>query len=119
MPAIAPEPRRISDVITSAHEAFGIEYTTMGKLAKVDRRTVLRWKERSNAPSTAARKNLQPLLQLTRLLQEVFRSEADAREWLHSSVPALRDQMPVDLLREGKVRPVIGVLATYQSGAFL
>ncbi len=113
------ESRRISDVITSAHEAFGIEYATMGRLAKVDRRTVLRWKERSNAPGTAARRNLQPLLQLTRLLQEVFRSTEAAREWLHSSVPAFGDRMPVDLLREGRVRPVVRLLATYQSGAFV
>ena len=118
MPAVA-ESRRISDVIASAHDVFGIEYTTMSRVAKVDRRTVLRWKERSNAPGSAARKNLQPLMQLTRLLQEVFRSSEDAREWLHSSVATLGDRMPVDLLREGRVRPVVQVLATYQSGAFL
>jgi uncharacterized protein (DUF2384 family) len=113
------ESRRISDVITSAHEVFGIEYTTMSRLANVDRRTVLRWKERSHEPSSTARQNLLPLLQLTRLLQEVFRTSEDAREWLRSSVPALGDRIPVDLLREGRIRPVVRVLATYQSGAFL
>jgi uncharacterized protein (DUF2384 family) len=106
-------------VITSAQEAFGIEYTTIDTIARVDRRTVFRWKERISASSTAARKNLPPLLQLTRLLQEVFRSEADAREWLHGSVPSLRDRMPVDLVRKGKIRSVVSVLASYQSGSFL
>ncbi|HEX8692195.1 MAG TPA: MbcA/ParS/Xre antitoxin family protein [Longimicrobium sp.] len=57
--------------------------------------------------------------ELRRLLQAVFRDEAAARTWLHSSVPMLGGQTPASLVKAGQADEVIAVLAGLASGAHI
>jgi uncharacterized protein (DUF2384 family) len=117
--ALQFERTRSADVVAWAHDHLELDYAVIGRVTKAHKRTVIRWKDRTSAPSPKHRMRLRHFFELRWLMGQVFTTPEHGKEWLHSSVPALRDQAPIDFLRRGSVRPIIEVLATFHSGAFV
>lgn len=112
------EKKAAKDIIEAAREAFGLTYTELASALGVDRRTVLRYRRRASVPSPAVRARMNEAREIRFLLGEVFGDREARWEWLHSSVPLLRGRRPIDLIRQGKLDEVLGVLAGLYSGAY-
>jgi putative toxin-antitoxin system antitoxin component (TIGR02293 family) len=108
-----------AEVIAWAHDELGIGYKEIGRVVRASERTVLRWKGRETLASQRHRARLQGLNRLKHLLSRVFREPQGANEWLHSPVPALGGRTPISYLRDGKLRPVLEVLASFDAGVFV
>jgi putative toxin-antitoxin system antitoxin component (TIGR02293 family) len=108
-----------AEVITWAHDELGIGYKEIGRVVRASERTVLRWKGRETLASQRHRARLQGLNRLKHLLSRVFQEPRGAHEWLHSPVPVLGGRTPISYLREGKLRPVLEVLASFDAGVFV
>ncbi|EPW6908705.1 antitoxin Xre/MbcA/ParS toxin-binding domain-containing protein [Vibrio parahaemolyticus] len=51
-------------------------------------------------------------------IEDVFRSEEMANEWLTSSVPALQGLTPIEVLRQGDVESVLDIVNRLKYGDF-
>lgn len=101
-----------------ASEELDLNYSEIGGLIGVDRRTVYRWRHHESLPSPTHRMRLESLRELRFLLDKVFEDAEGALAWLHRPVPALRGRTPIARLREGRMDEVLGVLAGLESGAY-
>jgi len=103
--------------IEGARETFGLNYVELASALDVDRRTLLRYRNQTTAPSPAVRQRMEKLREIVHLLDEVFESREAGLEWLYRPVPVLRGRRPIDLLRRGELEQVVSVLAGLYSGA--
>ncbi|EGR2999102.1 antitoxin Xre/MbcA/ParS toxin-binding domain-containing protein [Vibrio parahaemolyticus] len=51
-------------------------------------------------------------------IEDVFRSEEMANEWLTSSVPALQGLTPIEVLQQGDVESVLDIVNRLKYGDF-
>lgn len=106
-----------STTIDWASEELDLNYSEIGDVIGVDRRTIYRWRSRESLPSPEHRRRLESVRELRFLLGKVFEDLDGALEWLHRPVPMLRGRTPISRLREGRIDEVVGVLAGLESGA--
>lgn len=111
------EKKTARETVERAHETFGLPYTELADALGVDRRTLLRYRKESHAPSPRIRAQLEKIRELRYLLLEVFETEEEATEWLYSPVPALRGRRSIDSIRRGELDEVIHILAGLYSGS--
>lgn len=99
---------------------LGLKYSELGSLAGATTRTAQRWGDARDltVPSGEHRAKLEQLRELKRLLATTFPNKSVALEWVHREVPLLQGQRPIDLIRQGQLRPIIEVLAGAHAGAF-
>lgn len=92
-----------------------------GDLARVlqtDPRTVSRWLGGQAAPRPDARERLLELIAVLELLSGTLRPRA-AHDWLFTPNPSLDHHKPVDLLRDGGYRLVLGAIDALAEGVFV
>ena len=112
------EKQAAADAVAWAHERLALRYPEIGRAVDADERTVRRWHGRHVLPRGRHREKLEQLRELRHLLAAVFASQANADEWLHTSVPAFRGRTPLSLIRTGRMETVIDALASMEAGAF-
>ncbi len=78
-------------------------------------RSVARWQSEDSAPRRGAEERLLELKAVVELLRSVLRDEP-ARLWLRSPNRDLDWQKPLDLVRAGEYRRVIGVVLAMAEG---
>jgi len=116
--AVRYERRDARRAIDEAHKNLGLNNGELAKLLDVDRRTILRYRKETSAPSEQVRKRIQALRDLNYLLDQVFPTREAAQDWLYSPVPSLRARRPIDLLRSGNLEDVVSELAGLDGGVF-
>jgi uncharacterized protein (DUF2384 family) len=117
--ALELQKKAAADTIAWAHDALALAFAEIGRAVEADERTVRRWHGREVLPRRAHQAKLEALRDLRHLLGEVFASEAEAAEWLHTPLRAFRGQTPISVIRRGRLTAVVEALATMESGAFL
>jgi uncharacterized protein (DUF2384 family) len=105
------------ETIEAALEDFGLSRVELASALGVDRRTLLRYRNRVNVPSRQVRAKMEKIREIQHLLSELFDGRDAQLEWLCSPVPLLRGGRPIDLLRRGDMDEVLSVLAGLHSGA--
>ncbi len=94
-----------------------IDVTGVARIVGKDPKTVSRWLRHQTEPRWEAREVLLALgVVLERLAQVMERGAAE--DWLFTPVPLLDYQRPVDLLRRGEHRPVLGLVDAIGEGVF-
>jgi uncharacterized protein (DUF2384 family) len=117
-PAIARlEQKAAMETVEGAHEALGLNYVELARALGVDRRTVLRYRKQTVVPSRRAQARMEKLRDIHRLLEQVFGDRDSQLEWLYGSVPLVRGQRPIDLMRKGELEEVLAILAGLYSVA--
>lgn len=111
------EKQRAHNTIHLAQQTLQLNNAEIASALSVDRRTILRYRNRDSVPSASTRTKFIKLEEMIYLLKEVFVSDDARLEWLHSSVPLLRGRRPIDLIREGELDEVLSVLSGLLSGA--
>jgi len=116
--AVRYERKDARRAVDETQKNLGLNDGELAKLLGVDRRTILRYRKEATAPSGEVRQRIQALRDLFYLLDQVFRTDEDAKDWLYSPVLSLRARRPIDLLRAGKLDEVVSELAGLDSGVF-
>jgi putative toxin-antitoxin system antitoxin component (TIGR02293 family) len=116
--AVRHERKDARRAVAEAQKNLGLNSGELAKLLDVDRRTILRYRKETSAPSEHVRKRIQALRDLNYLLDQVFPSREAAQDWLYSPVPSLRARRPIDLLRAGNLEEVVSELAGLDGGVF-
>ena len=81
-------------------------------------RAVARWLNKETAPHADARERLLELIAVLERLSATLQPTA-ANQWLFTPNPSLDYHKPVDLLRDGKSRQVLGAIDVMAGGVFV
>jgi putative toxin-antitoxin system antitoxin component (TIGR02293 family) len=108
----------ITDRLGAAAAKAELDQREIARVLDANPRTVARWMQRTSAPRPDARERLLELLAVLEELSQVLRPQA-AHDWLFTPNPLLDHYKPVDLLRDGKPRPVLGVIDAMAEGVFV
>jgi putative toxin-antitoxin system antitoxin component (TIGR02293 family) len=111
------ERRVAKQTVEQAREALGLNYVELAAALGVDRRTILRYRTNSSAPSPRVQARMEKMREISYLLEQIFAGQQAQTSWLYSPVPMLRDRRPIQLLREGELDRVLSVLAGIYTGA--
>ena len=109
------------DLTTRLERVTGRVQFDQADLARVldtNPRTVSRWLRRETAPRPDARERLLEVLAVLERLSSVLRADA-AHDWLFSPNPLLDYHKPVELLRKGEYRQVLGAIDVLAEGVFV
>jgi putative toxin-antitoxin system antitoxin component (TIGR02293 family) len=94
------------------------DQTDLARVLATSPRTVSRWLRRESAPRPDARERLLEVLAVLEQLSSVLRAKP-AHDWLFSPNPLLDYHKPVELLREGDYRRVLGAIDVLAEGVFV
>jgi putative toxin-antitoxin system antitoxin component (TIGR02293 family) len=108
----------IAERLGSAAARAELDQSDIARVLDTNPRTVSRWLQRTSAPRPDARERLLELLAVLEELSRVLRPQA-AHDWLFTPNPLLDHYKPVDLLRDGKSRPVLGAIDAMAEGVFV
>jgi uncharacterized protein (DUF2384 family) len=111
MAVLSPHVRAIEN----AHEYLGLSYQKIAEAIKADESTLHRWRS-GGEPSPVFAARLEALEEFLDELKETFRRAHDAREWLETEVQALKGRRPIDLIGEGRLEVLTGLLYALNSG---
>lgn len=92
-----------------------------GDLARVletNPRTVSRWLSQETAPRAETRERLLELIAVLERLSLTLKPEA-AHDWLFMPNPLFEHHKPVELLRNGEFRRVLGAIDAMAEGVFV
>ena len=116
--AVRHERKDARRAVAEIQKNLGLNSGELARLLDVDRRTILRYRNETSAPSEQVRERIQALRDLIYLLDQVFPTKEAAQDWLYSPVPSLRARRPIDLLRAGNLEEVVSELAGLDGGVF-
>jgi putative toxin-antitoxin system antitoxin component (TIGR02293 family) len=95
-----------------------LDQSDVARMLETNPRTVSRWLSRETSPRPDARERLLELIAVLEQLSGVLRPEA-AHDWLFTPSPALDHYKPVELLRAGEFRRVLGAIDAMAEGVFV
>lgn len=119
MTATELKAKKAAETVAWVHDELALGYREIGAAVDANERTVRRWEGRTAVPQPRHQEKLRSFQELRHLLQTVFESKAEADEWMHSPLPTFRGHSPLAVIANGRLRDVIEVLATIESGAYL
>lgn len=101
-----------------ASEQVELDQSDLARVLDTNPRTVARWLHRQASPRPDSRERVLELLAVLDQLSGVLQAHA-AHDWLFSPNPMLDHHKPVDLLREGGYRQVLGAIDAMAEGVFV
>jgi putative toxin-antitoxin system antitoxin component (TIGR02293 family) len=104
--------------LEQATARIDFDHSDVARVLETNRRTVSRWLQRQAAPRPDARERLLELIAVLERLSAVLRADA-AHDWLFTPNPGLDHEKPVDALRAGRYREVLGAIDALGEGVFV
>jgi putative toxin-antitoxin system antitoxin component (TIGR02293 family) len=101
-----------------ASERTELDQGDLARVLDANPRTISRWLRRQSAPRPDSRERVLELLAVLEQLSGVLKPNA-AHDWLFSPNPTLDHYKPVDLLRDGDYRKVLGAIDAMAEGVFV
>lgn len=95
-----------------------LDQSAIARVLDRNPRTVARWIHGETTPSRDARERLLELIAVLERLSGVLKPSA-AHDWLFSPNPILDHHKPVELLREGDYRTVLGAIDALAEGVYV
>jgi len=108
----------LAERLKLSSEQAALDQSDLARLLDTDPRTVGRWLQQESSPRPDARERLLELIAVLDRLSGVLKPQP-AHDWLLSPNPALDHYKPVELLREGDYRRVLGAIDAMGEGVFL
>jgi transcriptional regulator with XRE-family HTH domain len=97
-------------------EGFGNQ-ARLAEVLDVHKSTITRWLKGEDMPDTANEEQIAALRYLAVRLLRLFRPEV-AIDWLEGVNAFLRDQRPVDLIRNGRISEVLAAIEQTEAGSY-
>lgn len=101
-----------------ASERVELDQADLARVLDTNPRTVARWLHRQASPRPDSRERVLELLAVLEQLSGVLEAQA-AHDWLFSPNQLLDHYKPVDLLREGEYRQILGAIDAMAEGVFV
>ncbi|MGH2715954.1 MAG: antitoxin Xre/MbcA/ParS toxin-binding domain-containing protein [Thermoleophilaceae bacterium] len=108
----------LAERLEQATTRIELDQADVARLLDTNPRTVSRWLHRETEPRPDARERLLELIAVLEQLSGVLKA-APAHDWLFTPNPLLDHHKPVDLLREGEYRRVLGAIDALAEGVFV
>jgi len=105
------------ELIEYTYQFFGWPYKEIASIIGVSPRTLRRFRYQESIPSPDVRKKLVDLAFIADLIDDNWTKREYGFEWLKRRVSSLQDRRPIDIMRSGDLREVVGILAAYYTGA--
>jgi uncharacterized protein (DUF2384 family) len=102
----------LAERLAQATARIELDQAAVARVLDANPRTVSRWLHRETEPRADARERL--LEQISGVLKP-----APAHDWLFTPNPLLEHHKPVDLLREGEYRRILGAIDALAEGVFV
>ncbi len=108
----------LSERLEQVTRRVDFDQADVARILETNPRTVSRWMQREASPRPESRERLLELLAVLEHLSGVLRPQA-AHDWLLTPNRQLGHDKPVDLLREGEYRRVLGAIDAMGEGVFV
>jgi putative toxin-antitoxin system antitoxin component (TIGR02293 family) len=108
----------LSDRLGNLASRTELEQADLARALGTSPRTVARWLHEGVLPRREARERLLEVLAVLERLAATM-TPAAAHDWLFSPNPLLEYQKPIDLLRAGNYRLVLGAIDALADGVFV
>lgn len=108
----------LADRLEHASVRVELDQADLARVLDTNPRTIARWLHRQSSPRPDSRERVLELLAVLEQLSGVLQARA-AHDWLFSPNPLLDHYKPVDLLREGDYRRVLGAIDAMAEGVFV
>jgi putative toxin-antitoxin system antitoxin component (TIGR02293 family) len=108
----------LADRLEHASERVELDQSDLARVLDTNPRTISRWLHRQASPRPDSRERVLELLAVLDRLSKVLKAHA-AHDWLFSPNPLLDDYKPVDLLRQGEYRRVLGAIDAMAESVFV
>jgi hypothetical protein len=115
MPTLAAE----LQIVEQVHEDLGIQLKQIATIIGADESTLHRWLSGATprGPRKVYRSRLVALQEFYTELRDAFRTLGAARRWLHEErLPAFGGRTPLEMLLDGKLERVTGLLWNMNNG---
>lgn len=107
----------LAERLERASGQIELEQADLARMLETNPRTVARWLSRESAPRPDARERLLEVIAVLEQLSGVLAPEP-AHDWLFTPNPSLDHHKPVELLRAGEFRRVLGAIDAMAEGVF-
>lgn len=108
----------LAERLGRATSGIELDRADLARLLETNPRTVSRWLGRETSPRPDARERLLELIAVLEQLSGVLRPQP-AHDWLFTPNPELDHHKPVDLLRRGEFRRILGAIDAMAEGVFV
>jgi putative toxin-antitoxin system antitoxin component (TIGR02293 family) len=108
----------LAERLEAATSKLELDHSDIARVVDTNPRTVSRWLHREAAPRPDARERLLELIAVLEQLSAVMKPPA-AHDWLFTPNPLLTHHKPVELLRQGEYRRVLGAIDALAEGVFV
>ncbi|HEX6699535.1 MAG TPA: antitoxin Xre/MbcA/ParS toxin-binding domain-containing protein [Gaiellaceae bacterium] len=108
----------VTERLDRAATALELERSDVARIVEANPRTVARWLRREVEPRAEARERLLEVVPVLERLAGTVRPAA-AHDWLFTPNRDLDHHKPVDLLRQGEYRRVLGAVDALAEGVFV
>lgn len=108
----------LAERLGKASGQIDLDQADLARMLETNPRTVSRWLSRETSPRPDARERLLELIAVLEQLSGVLRPQP-AHDWLFTPNPSLAHHKPVDLLRTGEFRQVLGAIDAMAEGVFV
>ena len=108
----------LADRLGLASKRVELDQADLARALDTNPRTIARWLHRQASPRPDSRERVLELLAVLEQLSGVLQAQA-AHDWLFSPNQMLDHYKPVDLLREGEYRRVLGAIDAMAEGVFV
>ena len=108
----------LADRLEQASGRVELDQADLARVLATDPRTIARWLHREASPRPDSRERVLELIAVLEQLSGVLRAQA-AHDWLFSPNQLLDHYKPVDLLRDGEYRRVLGAIDAIAEGVFV
>lgn len=108
----------LADRLEAAAARTDLDQGDLARALDTNPRTISRWLQRQASPRPDARERLLELVAVLESLSQVLKPQA-AHDWLFTPNPLLDHHKPLDMIREGDVRLVLGAIDALAEGIFV
>jgi putative toxin-antitoxin system antitoxin component (TIGR02293 family) len=107
----------LAERLEEASAGAELDQADIARVLEISARTVSRWLQKEASPRPDARERLLELVAVLERLSGVLKP-GPARDWLFTPNPILEHHKPVELLREGEYRRVLGAIDAMAEGVY-
>ena len=108
----------LAERLERAAARMELDHTDLARVLEANPRTVSRWLKEESTPRADARERLLEVVAVLERLSTTLRPQA-AHDWLFTPNPLLDHHKPVELLRQGDFRRVLGAIDALAEGVFV
>jgi putative toxin-antitoxin system antitoxin component (TIGR02293 family) len=108
----------LAERLERAASNVDLDGSDLARVLETNPRTVSRWLNDEASPRHDARERLLEVIAVLERLSATLTAEA-GHDWLFTPNPAFEYHKPVDLIREGEFRRVLGAIDAMAEGVFV